>query len=171
MCLNYWTPSPRAPAQQLEKPLQWKAHALWLESSPHPPQLEEILCRKEDPAQPKIDTQNYIEKELDASLQEKKARGTVASWWLSEVTHHSRLGSSQSGTSECLTPHWSLVYAEETKDLTKVSPLTGSSELPLSLYETESHDVLKQNQRKPSPSSLFWYFRAKGKVKGGKKKN
>ena len=75
----------------------------------------------------------------------KNPQGTVASWWLSEVTHHSGLGSSQPGTSQSVTmsPHPSLVYAEETKDLTKVSPLTEPSELPLPLYGTESQ---------PSPS-------------------
>ena len=87
-------------------------------------------------------------------FRKKNPDGTVASWWLSEVIHHSGLGSSQPGTSQSVTmsPHSSVVYAEETKDPTKVSPLTGPSELPLPLYGTESHDVLKQSQRKPSPS-------------------
>ena len=41
----------RAYAPEEEKPLQWEAHALLLESSPHWPQLEKILCSSEDLAQ------------------------------------------------------------------------------------------------------------------------
>ena len=40
---NYWvlrSAYPRAPAPQQEKPPQWEAHTLQLESSPHSPQLE-----------------------------------------------------------------------------------------------------------------------------------
>ena len=45
---------PRAHDLQQEKPLQWEACALHLESSPQSPQLEKSLCSNEDPAQPKI---------------------------------------------------------------------------------------------------------------------
>ena len=47
---------PRACAQQQEKPPQWEALALQLESSPRSPQLEERLHSNEDPAQPRINT-------------------------------------------------------------------------------------------------------------------
>ena len=61
---NYWacapcatatksTP-PRANAPQQEKPPQWEVHILQLESSSCWLQLEESLCSKEDPVQPKI---------------------------------------------------------------------------------------------------------------------
>ena len=49
---NYW--SPRA----LEKPLQWEACALHLESSPCSPELEKSLNSKEDPVQPKTNSKN-----------------------------------------------------------------------------------------------------------------
>ena len=50
---NYWA-RPRAQAQQQEKPLQWEAYVLQLESSPHSLQLEKSLRSNEDPAQSKI---------------------------------------------------------------------------------------------------------------------
>jgi len=37
---NYWSGTPKAHARQWEKPPQWEAWALQLESSPHSPQLE-----------------------------------------------------------------------------------------------------------------------------------
>ena len=48
---NYW--SPRAHAPQQEKPLQWKAQAPQLESSPCSPQLGKSLQSEEDRALPK----------------------------------------------------------------------------------------------------------------------
>ena len=45
---------PGARALRQEKPPQWEAHTPQLESSPRSPQLEESLCSKEAPAQPKI---------------------------------------------------------------------------------------------------------------------
>ena len=45
---------PRARAPQQEKPPQWKAHVLQLESSPHMPQLEKNLHSNQDLAQLKI---------------------------------------------------------------------------------------------------------------------
>ena len=45
---------PRGRALQLEKPPQWEAHALQVESSPHSPQLEKSSHSSEDPAQPEI---------------------------------------------------------------------------------------------------------------------
>ena len=47
-------PRPRASASQQEKPLQWEACVLELESTPCSPQLEKGLRSTEDPAQPKI---------------------------------------------------------------------------------------------------------------------
>ena len=51
-CYRYW--SPRARALQQEKPLEWEARVLQLESSPHSLQWEKNPPSKEDPAQPKI---------------------------------------------------------------------------------------------------------------------
>ena len=59
---NYWvhvsqilkTVCSRAHALQQEKPLQWEAHALQLESSPDSTQLEENSHRNKDSAQPKV---------------------------------------------------------------------------------------------------------------------
>ena len=45
---------PRACAPQEEKPSQYKAHTLQLESSPCSQRLEKSWCSNEDPAQPKI---------------------------------------------------------------------------------------------------------------------
>ena len=46
---------PGAASLQQEKPPQWEAHALELESNPHPPQLEKKPVQSsEDLAQPKI---------------------------------------------------------------------------------------------------------------------
>ena len=51
-CCNRW--SPKAYALQQEKPLQWKAHSLKLESNPCFQKLKKILCSNGDPAQPKM---------------------------------------------------------------------------------------------------------------------
>ena len=59
---NYWThmpqllklTCPRAHGLQQEKPPQWEAHALQIESSPHSPQLKESPCCNEDPTLPNI---------------------------------------------------------------------------------------------------------------------
>ena len=64
MCHNYWAHvpepescnteacTPRAHAPEEEKPLQWEACALQLESSPRSLRLEkDCMCSSEDPAQ------------------------------------------------------------------------------------------------------------------------
>ena len=51
---NYRVHVPRACALQQEKPLQWKAHALQLESSPHSSQQEKARGRKTQGSQKEI---------------------------------------------------------------------------------------------------------------------
>ena len=45
------------PCVSQEKPLQWEACTLQLESSPHSPQLKKPMCSNEDPVLPKINKQ------------------------------------------------------------------------------------------------------------------
>ena len=47
---NYWACAPRARALQQEKPLQWKAHVLQLESSSRTPQLEKGCTQQQKPS-------------------------------------------------------------------------------------------------------------------------
>ena len=59
---NYWThvpqllkpTCPRACGLQQEKPPQWEAHALQIESGPYSPQLQKSPCCNEDPTLPNI---------------------------------------------------------------------------------------------------------------------
>ena len=53
---------PRAHALQQEKPPQWEAQALRLESSPHSPQLQKNPGSNKDSAQTKIKKWNYLKK-------------------------------------------------------------------------------------------------------------
>ena len=54
LCSRTWPLCPKACAPQQEKPPQWEACTLQLESSPCSPQLKKSLHSKKDPAQPKI---------------------------------------------------------------------------------------------------------------------
>ena len=59
--LQLWKPSsPRACALQQEKPPEWEAHTLQLESSPHSLQLEKSLHSNQDSVQPKINKYSFF---------------------------------------------------------------------------------------------------------------
>ena len=95
LCRNYWAHvwqllkpmNPRSHALQQEKPLQWEACTLQLESSPHSPQLEKSSCSNRDPAQPKINARKTLQSgptlchPMDCSLLGSSVHGILQEYW------------------------------------------------------------------------------------------
>ena len=101
----------------------------------------------------------------------KKPEGTVTSWWWNEVAHcpGARVWPARDLTEpeDCLLAPQPRLCSKN-QGLNQSFPADWALRVPLLTYGTESHDVLKQSQRKSKALLPLWCFRAIKEVKGQK---